>query len=128
VASREQLERFIGADCWAVVGASEDRSKFGNLIFRELVSRGKRVYPVNPNASEVEGYACYPDLKSVPEKVDRVLIVVPPKQGVDVVKQALEIGITSVWFQPGAESEEAIEYCKEHGMEVIAGHCILHTR
>lgn len=128
MASREQLERFIGADCWAVVGASEDRSKFGNLTFRELVSRGKRVYPVNPNASEVEGYACYPDLKSVPEKVDRVLIVVPPKQGVDVVKQALEIGITSVWFQPGAESEEAIEYCKEHGMEVIAGHCILHTR
>lgn len=128
MASREQLERFIGADCWAVVGASEDRSKFGNLTFRELLNRGKRVYPVNPNAREVEGYACYPDLKSVPEKVDRVLIVVPPKQGVDVVKQALEIGITSVWFQPGAESEEAIEYCKEHGMEVIAGHCILHTR
>lgn len=128
MASKEQLDRFVGADCWAVVGASEDRSKFGNMTFRELVKRGKRVYPVNPNAKEVEGYVCYPDLKSVPEKVDRVLIVVPPKLGVDVVKEALEMGITSVWFQPGAESGAATEYAEEHGMEAISGHCILHTR
>ena len=128
MASREQLDRFVGANCWAVVGASEDRSKFGNMTFRELVKRGKRVYPVNPNATEVEGYACYPDLRSLPEKVDRVLIVVPPELGVDVVKEALEIGITSVWFQPGAESDAAVDYAEDHGMEAISGHCILHTR
>jgi predicted CoA-binding protein len=128
MASKEQLDRFVGADHWAVVGASEDRSKFGNITFRELVSRGKTVYPVNPRAVEVEGYACYPDLGSVPNKVERVLIVVPPKLGVDVVKQALEAGMSSVWFQPGAESDVAIEYCERNGMEAIAGHCILQTR
>lgn len=126
--SREQLDRFVGAECWAVVGASEDRSKFGNMTFRELVSRGKKVYPVNPTAESVEGYVCYPNLASLPEKVDRVLIVVPPKAGVDVVKEALELGIDSVWFQPGAESDEAIDYARNHGMEAISGHCILHTR
>ena len=125
--SREQLDRFVGADCWAVVGASEDRGKFGNMTFRELLSRGKRVYPVNPNAAQVEGYVCYPNLASLPEKPDRVLIVVPPKKGVDVVKEALELGINSVWFQPGAESDAAVDYAEEHGMEAIAGHCILHT-
>ena len=125
--SREQLDRFVGADCWAVVGASEDRGKFGNMTFRELLSRGKRVYPVNPNAAQVEGYVCYPNLASLPEKPDRVLIVVPPKKGVDVVKEAFELGINSVWFQPGAESDAAVDYAEEHGMEAIAGHCILHT-
>jgi uncharacterized protein len=128
MASRDQLDRFIGADCWAVVGASEDRGKFGNLTFRELLSRGKKVYPVNPNAKSVEGYVCYPNLTSLPEKVDRVLIVVPPTAGVDVVKEALELGIESVWFQPGAESDLAIDYAEKHGMEAISGHCILHTR
>jgi predicted CoA-binding protein len=126
--SRERLDDFVHARCWAVVGASDDRSKFGNITFRELVSRGKRVYPVNPRATEVEGETCYPNLAAVPETVERVLIVVPPKQGENVVREALEAGITSVWFQPGAESDAAIEYCKEHGMEAISGHCILHTR
>ena len=126
--SREQLDKFVGADCWAVVGASEDRGKFGNLTFRELLSRGKKVYPVNPNAKTVEGHVCYPNLASLPEKVERVLIVVPPKLGVNVVKEALELGIESVWFQPGAESDAAIEYAEKHGMEAVSGHCILHTR
>ena len=128
MASREQLDKFVGAECWAVVGASEDRTKFGNMTFRELVSRGKRVYPVNPNAQEVEGHPCYPSLSALPEKVDRVLIVVPPTRGVDVVKEALELGINSVWFQPGAESDVAVDYAKSHGIEAISGHCILHTR
>ena len=78
MADRERLREFIAAECWAVVGASDDREKYGNLTFRELVSRGKRVYPVNPGKQEVEGVICYPNLSALPEQVDRVLIVIPP--------------------------------------------------
>jgi predicted CoA-binding protein len=127
MASRERLDQFIKAQCWAVVGASKDRSKFGNITFRELQRRGKRVYPVNPRAAEVEGETCYPTLHALPEGVERLLIVVPPRQGEKVVREARECGITNVWFQPGAESDEALAYCEEHGMEAIAGHCILRT-
>ncbi|OFW57435.1 MAG: hypothetical protein A2133_06595 [Actinobacteria bacterium RBG_16_64_13] len=126
--SRERLDEFIRAHRWAVVGASEDRSKFGNITYRELLSRGKEVYPVNPKAERVEGATCYPSLTALPQPVDRVLIVVPPKQGEAVVKEALEAGVDKVWFQPGAESDEALAYCEAHGMEAIAGHCILRTR
>lgn len=126
--SKERLDRFIGARRWAVVGASEDRSKFGNITFRELQNRGKQVYPVNPRAREVEGQTCYPDLSALPEPVDRVLIVVPPKLGEEVVRQAAEAGIKDVWFQPGAESDAALAFCEAHGMEAIAGHCILRTK
>jgi predicted CoA-binding protein len=123
----ERLDAFVRGQCWAVVGASEDRSKFGNITFRELKRRGKRVYPVNPNASEVEGETCYPSLAALPSGVERVLIVVPPKLGEEVVKEAASAGIDHVWFQPGAESDEALAYCEAQGMEAIAGHCILQT-
>jgi predicted CoA-binding protein len=128
MADKETLEAFICAERWAVVGASEDRSKYGNITFRELQSRGKQVYPVNPRASAVEGEICYPSLTALPGQVDRVLIVVPPKQGEEVVKQAEAVGLTHVWFQPGAESDSALAYCEAHGMEAIAGHCILRTK
>lgn len=126
--SRDRLDEFLRGPRWAVVGASQDRSKFGNITFRELKRRGKKVYPVNPKATEVEGEACYPSLSALPETVDRVLIVVPPKQSESVVKEAAESGILSVWFQPGAECDAALAYCEAHGMEAVSGHCILQTR
>jgi predicted CoA-binding protein len=125
---RDRLDEFLKGRRWAVVGASKDRTKFGNITFRELQMRGKQVYPINRKSREIEGVTCYPSLSALPEPVDRVLIVVPPKQGEAVVKEADEAGIDSVWFQPGAESDAALEYCETHGMVAIAGHCILHTR
>ncbi len=53
--------------------------------------------------------------------------MVPPKFGEEVVKEAAAAGIKYVWFQPGAESDEALAYCEAHGLEAIAGHCILQT-
>ncbi len=125
---REKLVKLVRAETWAVVGASEDRSKFGNITFRELKSRGKKVFPVNPKAGEVEGEAAYPSLADLPEHVDCALIVVPPKASESVVREADEAGIDSVWFQPGAESLAALAYCEAHGMTAISGHCILMTR
>jgi hypothetical protein len=67
-------------------------------------------------------------LADLPEHVDCALIVVPPKLGESVVREADEAGIQSVWFQPGAESVAALAYCESHGMTAISGHCILMTR
>jgi uncharacterized protein len=127
MADRERLNDFLRGETWAVVGASDDRSKFGNITFRELRRRGKRVFPVNKKAAKVEGETAYPSLSAVPEHIDRVLIVVPPKQSETVVQEADAAGIHSVWFQPGAESVAALAYCEAHGMVAIAGHCILMT-
>ena len=102
MADRERLNDFLRGETWAVVGASDDRSKFGNITFRELRRRGKRVFPVNRKAAQVEGETAYPSLSAVPEHIDRVLIVVPPKQSETVVQEADEAGIHSVWFQPGS--------------------------
>ena len=110
---------------FAVVGVSRDKTKYGNKVFHELVNNGYEVYPVNPNAVEIDGFKCYPDLKSLPKKPDVVNIVVPPTITEKVVKEAFELGIKRIWMQPGSESKKAIDFCKRNKMEVLSGVCVI---
>ena len=122
---REMLER---KNVIAVVGASRDPEKYGHQVYRDLKEAGYSVYPVNPNAPEILGDRCYPDLKSLPVKPDVVNLVVPPEITEEVVKACRELGITKVWMQPGSESEKAIEYCEANGIDVVHGVCIMVER
>ena len=122
---REILER---KNVIAVVGASRDPEKYGNRVYRDLKEAGYAVYPVNPNAAEILGDRCYPDLKSLPVKPDVVNVVVPAEVTEKVVKSCKELGITKVWMQPGSESEKAIEFCEANGIDVVHGVCIMVER
>ena len=109
----------------AVVGASRNPEKYGHQVYKDLKTAGYRVYPVNPNAREILGDRVYPDLKSLPVKPDVVNIVVPPKVTEETVKTCRELGIKTVWMQPGSESEQAIDFCKTNNIDVIHGVCIM---
>jgi len=122
---REILER---KNVIAVVGASRDPEKYGHRVYGDLKEAGYAVYPVNPNAAEILGDRCYPDLKSLPVKPDVVNVVVPPEVTEEVVKSCKELGITKVWMQPGSESEKAVEYCEANGIDVVYGICIMVER
>lgn len=110
---------------FAVMGASRNPKKYGHQVYRNLRSAGYRVYPVNPNADEVLGDKCYPSLEDLPVKPDVVDVVVPPNVTEEVVKTCKKLGISKVWMQPGSESEEAINFCKENGIEVVYGVCVM---
>lgn len=112
----------------AIVGASDNRDKYGNIIYRDLREAGYKVIPVNPNADIVEGDKCYHSLSEIPIKIDVVDTVVPPHITEQIVKECKKIGITKVWMQPGSESEEAIIFCKDNGIEVIYENCIMAQR
>ena len=112
----------------AIVGASDNRDKYGNIIFRDLRDAGYKVIPVNPNADIVEGEKCYHSLSEIPIKIDVVDTVVPPHITEQIVKECKKIGITKVWMQPGSESEEAVIFCKDNGIEVIYENCIMAQR
>ena len=123
---REIIEDFLRQGPYAVVGASNDRAKYGNRVLRAYVHKGWKVYPVNPRESTVEGLQAYPDLKSLPETPRGVSIITPPKITERVVAEAADAGAKFVWMQPGAESPEAIRIARERGLEVIAdGSCFL---
>jgi predicted CoA-binding protein len=123
------ISDFVNRRLWAIVGASQDRSKYGNRIFRSLRDAGYTVYAVNPNVDEVEGAKAYPTLADLPESPDVVDVVVPPQVTDKVVQQVHELGLNRVWMQPGAESQAAIEYCQEHGIQVVYDACaMVHKR
>ncbi len=123
--SRAAVEAFMAQKKLAVVGVSRQGKKFGNAAYKELKKKGYEVFPVHPEAEKVEGDRCYPSLAQLPEQVGGVLVVVPPAQAEKVVLEAHQAGIRHVWLQQGAESEAAIRFCEENGINVIHGKCIL---
>lgn len=127
--SGELIKKFLDKkNVFAVVGASRDPEKYGHRVYRDLKSGGYRVYPVNPNAEEILGDKCYPNLESLPVRPDVVNLVVPPKVTEQTVEVCKKLGITKVWMQPGSESEKAIRFCKENGIDVVYGVCIMVER
>jgi predicted CoA-binding protein len=126
---KELINKFLEkTNIFAVVGASRDPEKYGHQVYKDLKGAGYKVYPVNPNAKEILGDKCYPDLKDLPTKPDVVNIVVPPKVTEKTVKTCKMLGITKVWMQPGSESENAIKFCHENGIDVVYGTCVMVER
>ena len=120
------VDAFFASGPFAVVGASNDRHKFGNKVLRCYWEHGLTAYPVNPRRSSVEGKPCFATLADLPERVGGVSLITPPAAGEQIVQQAAAQGIKHLWFQPGAESPEALHAAREHGMHVISGGpCVL---
>ena len=81
---------------------------------------------MNPRADEIEGVAAYPGIDAVPGPVYGLSVVTPPSISEQVVAEALAAGIRHIWFQPGAESDRAIEIAREGGVEpIFGGPCVL---
>jgi hypothetical protein len=122
---RESISEFISQRTLALVGVSRGGKKFGSAVYRELKSKGYKIYLVHPDAQAIGGERCWPSLRSLPEPVDGAVIVVPPSQTEKVVEDAYEAGIRRVWMQQGAESPKAVAYCEAKGIQVVHGECIL---
>lgn len=120
------MESFLDANNRiGVVGVSKDTAKWGYRVWKHLLEDGWDVYPINPKYEEVEGNECYPSLGAVASGLDMVITVVPPEVTEEIVEECLEAGVKRVWMQPGSESEEAILFCKENGIEVVHDACMV---
>ena len=123
--SRKTIDDFLAQKKVAVVGVSRTGKGFGCLIYRELKSKGYQVYAVNPQASVIDGDPCYPSLKLLPEAVGGAVFVIPPAETEKAVQVVAEVGIPRVWMQQGSESHHAIQFCRDHGISVVYGECML---
>lgn len=122
---KDRIREAVNSRVWAVVGASNDRSKFGNRIYRDLLAAGYTVYPVNPNEAQVEGAPAFATLADLPEKPEVVDVVVPSWVGQKVAQQTADAGVRFFWLQPGAESAELIEKAEALGLDVIHNACAM---
>jgi uncharacterized protein len=122
----QQIDLFLASTIFGVVGASASRDKYGNKVLRCYQQNGKTVIPVNPNEKEIEGIACVATIAELPAEVKSLSIITPPAVTAQLVPQAIEKGITSIWMQPGAEHSDAVALCRERGINIIAdGSCLL---
>jgi predicted CoA-binding protein len=127
---KEAATAFLANKRVAVTGVSRTPKTHGsNTVYRRLRERGYEVFPVNPNADEVEGDRCYADLASIPGGVDAVVIGTRPEIAEDTVRECAELGIEHVWMHWGAGassvSPAATDYGRKHGITVIDGGCPL---
>ena len=109
----------------AVVGLSSKRFRPSYGVAEYLKRSGYRIIPVNPRETEVLGERCYPDLDSVPEKVDMVDIFRRPEFVPEIVEAAIRIGAKAVWMQEGVVHEAAARRAEEAGLAVVMDRCIL---
>lgn len=128
---KEAAEQFLSKKRIAVAGVSRESggAHGGNPVYLRLRDRGYNVYAVNPNATEVEGDACYPNVKTIPGGVEAVVIATHPKNADEVMQDCIDAGIEHVWMHrgPGAGSvsPSATALGREAGLTVIDGGCPL---
>jgi uncharacterized protein len=126
----EAASAFLANKRVAVTGVSrKSRDHGANYVYKRFKERGYQVVAVNPNAAQVEGDACYADLKSIPGGVEAVMIGTRPEFAEATMRECVELGIKRVWMHHGAGassvSAAAAEYGRQHGITVIDGGCPL---
>lgn len=123
---QEATQDFLAQKNIAVLGVSSTKNDAANAIYRKLRAEGYKVFAVNPKAQTLEGDPAYPDLKSIPEKVDGVVIVTRPEVTEQIVEQCASLGIRRVWMHRGmgsSVSEKAVALGCSMGLTVIPGGC-----
>lgn len=105
----------------AVFGASEKTDKYGYKIFHTLLQKKFAVYGINPKGGQADGHRFYTSLAEVPAAIDVAIMVIPPVALLDAVKQCKDRGIKEIWFQPGAQSQEAFEAAQQADIHAING-------
>ena len=122
-----QIEKFLAHKRLAMVGVSSNPKDFSRGLFQELRRRQYDVVPVHPHASEIDGVACCRRVEDIHPQVEAALLMTAPGVTADVVRQCQAAGIRSVWMYraggSGAVSPEAVAFCAENGMALVAGEC-----
>jgi uncharacterized protein len=103
----------------AIIGASNDRTKFGNKALRAFTLEGYKVIPINPNEPSVEGLPAFKSVLDVPEPIDMATVYVQPETTLRLLDEFAAKQIPEIWVNPGAESDEVIDEARRRGLKVI---------
>jgi predicted CoA-binding protein len=122
---KKEIQEFIDSKRIAIMGASRTGKKFGNMIADELKPKGYEVFLVHPEAKEISGQVCYPNIAALKDKVDAVLICLPPAKAKQAVQEVADAGLKKVWLQQGSSSPEVLALAKQLDLSTVAGKCIM---
>lgn len=103
----------------AVIGASADRAKYGNISVRAHLQQGYDVYPVNPKGGEIEGLPVYAKVGDIPVSLDRVTVYLPPAAALGVLDEIAAKGCEELWLNPGSDAPEVVAKAEALGLAPI---------
>jgi predicted CoA-binding protein len=103
----------------AVIGASNDRSKFGNRAVRAYRADGWDVYPVHPSAAVIEGLHAYPSILAVPVEIERATVYLPPEVTLGVLDEIARKHVRELFLNPGAEDDAVLARAETLGLRPI---------
>jgi len=109
----------------AIIGASNDRRKYGNKAVRAYQQQGYTVYPINPNETTVEGLLAFRSIKDVPVRPERTSVYVPPQVLLKLLPEIAARGCDELWLNPGTESPEVLAEAERLGLKVVQACSIL---
>jgi predicted CoA-binding protein len=109
----------------AVVGASNDRTKFGNKAVRAFQAAGYDVIPINPHDRHVEGLPSYASVLEVPGSIDMATVYVQPDIAARLMPEFVEKGIGEIWLNPGADDDAVVDEARRRGLNVIVACSII---
>ena len=109
----------------AVVGASNNPEKYGNIIVGNLAGKGYTVLPVNPREASIAGIRAYPSLAEIEGPIHIVDFVTPPKVTRKVLEQVAELGLPAVWLQDGSYDDAVLDYAALAPFKTVYGACIM---
>lgn len=119
-ASSDILPLVMSQPTVAIIGASSDRSKYGNKSVRAHEAQGYQVFPVNPKGGEIEGLAAYATLADVPvARLDRISMYVPPAVGMMLLDAIAAKGCDELWLNPGSDSDELVDAARAKGLNPV---------
>jgi len=109
----------------ALIGASNDNSKFGYKIYKDLLSKGYDVTPINPKEIMIDGVKSIQNIALMNKRPDIIDFVIPPKVTLEETKKLESSGYNNFWFQPGSESNELLDYLKTTNLNYLVNECIM---
>jgi hypothetical protein len=112
---------------YAVVGVSQDRSKYGYEVFHSLQQAGYKTYPINPKYDEIAGCKCYPSLENLPENPEVVILTLAPSNSEKMIENFSKHQIQMLWLPPGCWSDVAVEKCRQMSIPFICDVCPVGT-
>lgn len=109
----------------AIVGASNNRRKYGNIAVRAYIDQDFTVYPVNPKEETIEGIKCYASVRDIPGEIETISVYLPPQLTLNVLEDIASKQPEMLFLNPGSESEEVVAKAKELGLTPVQACSVL---
>jgi len=122
--TKSDIRNFLEPRRFAIAGVSRNQKKFGRMVYNDLIKYGYTLYPINPNLQEIEGAKVYQTVEELPGDVKHLFIATAKKDTDEVLRQAIQKGITHVWVQQMSETPDTLKIADESNVHLISKKCI----